>query len=102
MALKLRTSREEQEARIGRIEQGHKAVQASAIVGPYVAEEIGRINEAMIARYRDPEATADGFYGYAAELTALRNLIERIESDRRRGVVALEQEVSDAEAPTDA
>lgn len=100
MSLMLRSSKEEQEIRFGRIEQGRKAIQASAIVGPYIAEEVDRIHNAMIAAYRDPELPSnDRFYGYAAEMNALRNLSDRIESDRRRGVVALEQEVSDAEAP---
>jgi hypothetical protein len=80
------------------IDAGHSASLADAAVRPYIEKQIAAINNRMIAAYRDRETPDREFFALAAELMALRNLQEDLNSDLKRGIHALNQEIINAEA----
>lgn len=90
--------RDQQRKRHEQMESGSEAtVMLGQVSGP-IAELRDNILSRMISAYRGLSGVPFEFYfGCAAELTALDNLVRELEVRQRRGDIAAEKELNDGE-----
>lgn len=80
----------------GLIQEGRDAAIVESVVKPYVGEQIDRKITHLVSLYRSGDLTGDAAVNAVAEISALRGMIEELESRQHRGYVATER-VYDAE-----
>lgn len=83
------------------IEQGRNATLVESVVKPHVAEQIDLKVGYMINSYRSGDLDGDEAVCLVAEMSALRGMMEELESRQRRGYLAAEKEYGDGEKAED-
>lgn len=75
---------------------GQEAARIEGLLRPFVEKRIHDVLDRIDGAYNNPEASSDLFFGYAAELSALRGLLKDLNITQRNGVRALQKEVQHA------
>jgi hypothetical protein len=75
-----------------RIEDGREATLVRGVVEPWINGYIDDKVTLMVAIYRSGSYTHDDLVGKVAEISALRSLIDSLQSTERRGSIAMEKE----------
>lgn len=83
---------EKHRVNIEKIEAGQQASMIESIVGPFIDEEITKNVAHLTSLYRGGTYTHDQILGKVAEITALMNLMNALDSQQRVGDIAASKE----------
>lgn len=71
--------------------------QIESVVRPFVQRELDKVIDRIEGAYNNPETPFEYYFGCAAEIVALRNLLKEVSSQKRAAIRTLAKEVAHAQ-----
>lgn len=79
-----------------KIERGREAAYIESVIRPFIHARTETIVNKMVTSFRGGKTDHDRLVGYAAQITALHDLISDLEGTQRQGIIASDREMNDA------
>lgn len=79
-----------------KIEKGREAAYIESVIRPFIQAGMEKIVNKMVTSFRGGKTDHDRLVGYAAQMTALQDLLYDLEGTQRQGIIASEKELSHA------